>query len=116
MRVLFTVQPGEHGPAVAPLGWLLYSTFEGCPRHRVLRRAEPLVMTETAEQSFVGGERFGIAVAKSFGHAVRQNALRVGNGGDNAGYNVIGQLENRFRAEETVVAFCPQARARASIY
>src|SRR5579872_5567280 len=116
MCVLFTVQPGEHGPAVTALGWLLYSTFEGCPRHCVLRRVKTLVMTETAEQSFVRSERFWVAVAKRLGHAVRQNALRVGNRGDDAGHNVIRQLEDRFRAIRAIVGFCPEARARAGIY
>src|SRR6185437_11253413 len=63
VRVFFTVQPGKHGPAVTTHGWLLHSAFQGCPRHRVLRRREALVMTKAAEQSFIGSKRFGIAVA-----------------------------------------------------
>src|SRR5579862_5529014 len=54
-------------------------------------------------------ERFGVAVAHGLGHVMSENALRVADGGNDAGNDVIKKIERGFRSERAVVGFRPQA-------
>ena len=57
----------------------------------------------------------GSRLRKALGHAVRQNALRVADGGDDAGNYIVEKIERRLRRECAVVGFRPEARAGAVI-
>jgi hypothetical protein len=75
----------------------------------MLRGVQALKVPETAEHRLVRAQLLRVPVAKRFGHAVRQNSLRVRDRRDDAGNDVVQKLENRFGMKWTIVRFRPKA-------
>ena len=78
---------------------LLNGTLEASQRRGMFFCGEAREVREAAKNRFVWGQLAGIAAAKRFAHGVRQHAIRVGNGRDDAGDEVILQRENVFLPE-----------------
>ena len=95
MRVFGAVQPRKHRPAIGAIRLpFLPRCSKAVLATRCSVRVDALMVAEAAQHRFVGGERFRIAVAQRFGHAVRQNALRVADRCDDARNHIIKKLKS----------------------
>ena len=74
--------------------WTAFSSAALAPAWSL--RVDVLEVGKAAEQSFVGSQLVRVSVAQRLAHAVRQNAMRVGDGRDDARDEVVLQFEDGF--------------------
>ena len=65
--------------------------------------SDALVVPEAAQHRLVRAQLIGALLSEHLAHAVRQHAVRVGDGGDDPRNEVVLQLEDRLRAEGALV-------------
>jgi hypothetical protein len=113
--VFLGVEHREHGPGVGASGRLLDGALKGGPHRGVLLGGDALDVAEAAQHGFVRAQLFGTSAPQHLAHGVRQNAVRVGHGGDDTGDDLVLQLEDLVGLEGAVVGLRPQVGARAGV-
>ncbi len=76
---------------------------------------DALVVAEAAQHRLVGAQLFGALAPESFAHAVRQNAVPVGDRGDDPGDEVVLEREDLARVERAIVVLRPEMGARGRV-
>ena len=79
-------------------------------------RRDPLEITEAAQHRFIRAELIGGLHPNRFAHAMRQGAVPVRHGRNDARNQIILYLENYFRAKAAAIRLCPQMRARTRVH
>src|SRR5271170_146811 len=89
MCELFLVDQRQHRPAVRIARSLFDGAFESIPRGRMFFSIHSLKMCEATEHGFIRAQPCRISGPKRVSHTPRQNAMCIGDGGDDLWHNVI---------------------------
>src|SRR5579872_1738638 len=108
--MLVPVKIREHGPAIALSRGFSHSFFENLTHLGVFLRRETLNVSERSQYGFMRRESGVFSLTQHLAHAVRQNAILIGHGGDNPRNQLVLQLEDRLRIESTLVSLRPEVR------
>ena len=111
VNVFLGVNNCQHRQTAGVIRRLLDGALQIVAGHDVLFGGDALEISKAVQQRFVGRELIGAFRADRFAHAVRQHAVRIGDGRNDARDQVVLQLENRFGAERAIVSLGPQMRS-----
>lgn len=113
--VLFSVQHRQHSPAIGIAWRLLDGPLQAGPGRGVFFGGEAREVREAAENRFVWGQLFRIPIAEGLTHVARQNAIGVGDSGDDRGDEIVLQREDLSWAKSTIISFGPKVGTRTRI-
>ena len=114
--IILPPQQRQHGPAIGIARRLLNGQFQASPRRSILFCGDPLEESETAQHRLVRAQLVRALAPERFTHGVHQNAVPVGDRGDDPGHEVVLQRENRFRTKSAFIVLGPQMSTGGRIH
>src|SRR5664280_1529863 len=116
MGEFFLADERQHGPGIG-IAWLhFHRAFQGGTRRGMLLSVDTLEVREAAQHRLVRAEIGWISCPEDVRHGAGQNALCVGNSGNDARNEIVLQLEESVRAESALVILGPKMGARDAIH
>ena len=110
------VQHRQHRPDLGIAWRLLDGPLQSGPRGGVLGGNDALVIAKAAQQRLIRSQLIERLETNRLAHAVRQDAVPVGNGRHDARHQVVLQREHRLGAEGAIVCLGPEMRAGRRIH
>ena len=114
-HVFVAVDGGEHSPAIALIRCISDDALQQIAHDGVLLRGHAFVQPEDPEDRLVGAQlRVGL-VPDHRGDAMNQDAMLVGDGGDDPRNQLVLELEDGLGMEGALVGLSPQVGARRCV-
>ena len=114
--VLVLVHHRQHGPAVGVLRGSVDRPFQHVPHLRMLVGGDAFVVAKTSQHRLVRAQLIEVLLPEHLADAVREHAVRVRDSRDDAGNEIVLQLEDHLGTEGAVVGLRPQMCARARVH
>ena len=115
LRKFAAIDHGQHGPAIGMIRSLADGAFENLSNCRVFFGRDAREIAEGAEHGLVRGQLIFTLAAQRLAHAARQNAVLIGDGGDDARNEVILQRENLSGLKVAFIVLGPEVSAAGRI-